>query len=264
MEKKRLLIVGLEPRDTEKISKELGWEYLTVHYDMLPVVKLMDGVLYVESPQVPNKFLKVDKVIFHGIYEKDVDFLTLLALWDGPCLPNALGMMDLRQRIPGLVRSLQASKFNTLNRSMVINQQEWNSDKEVVAKWGIWHCGEDKHKFNGNWQSSETSVIEDFIDGEAVRIMLIGNKSWQIKLTGDTWLKSIHNDGSDQMEIDTELLDDSIAIAKHFNSQMIGVDYIVGNDGQKYLLEVNHIPNVTVFPFINEAFIDYAINWVTK
>lgn len=262
MDKKRLLVIGLEANEIEKIRASLGFNYLVVHYDMLPKVKLVQGNLWVESTTVPNKYLLVDMVIFHGIFEHDFDFITLLSLWNGPCLPNAQGMMDLRQRIPGLARALKVSKFNTLNRSMVLGVTEFTSENEVVAKWGIWHCGEDKHKFNGTWTSNETSVIEDFIDGEAVRIMLMGDIHWQIKLTGDTWLKSIHNEGSWQMEVDEELLTDTKNIAAHFNLPMVGVDYMVGKDGRKHLLEVNHIPNVTVFPFINNAFVNFIPDWV--
>lgn len=262
MEKKRILIVGLEENEVNAIRQNLGFEYLVVHYDMLPNVKLIEGLLFVESPTVPGKYFVTDKVVFHGIYETDVDFLTLLALWNGPCLPDALGMMDLRQRIPGLVRALRVTKFGGSRRGMAIGQQDWLSETEVVAKWGIWHCGEDKHKFSGDWQSSETSVIEPFIDGEAVRIMIVGDKFWQIRLTGDGWLKSIHNEGSWEMDVDPELLEDSRNIAKHFNLDAVGVDYMVGKDGTRHLLEVNHIPNVTVFPFINEAFVTYASGWI--
>jgi hypothetical protein len=218
----------------------------------------------VESPTVPDKYFPVDKVIFHGIFENDYDFITLLALWDGPCLPNASGMMDLRQRIPGLARALKVSKFTGIKRSMVLGNREFYSETEVVAKWGIWHCGEDKAKFSGAWKSSEPSVIEEFIVGEAVRIMIVGDKNWQIKLTGDTWLKSIHNEGSDQINIDPELLKDSQNIAKHFNLLTVGVDYIAGANGENYLLEVNHIPNVTVFPFVNDAFLEFSSNWVRE
>ncbi|WP_294818813.1 hypothetical protein [uncultured Flavobacterium sp.] len=262
MEKKRILIVGLEEKEVNAIRQNLEFGYLVVHYDMLPNVKLTAGELFVESTSVPGKYLIVDKVIFHGIFETDVDFLTLLALWNGPCLPDALGMMDLRQRIPGLVRALRITKFGTSKRGMAIGRQPIHSETEVVAKWGIWHCGEDKHKFSGDWESSETSVIEPFIDGEAVRIMIVGDRHWQIRLTGDGWLKSIHNEGSWEMDIDRELLEDSRNIAKHFNLDAVGVDYMVGKDGQRHLLEVNHIPNVTVFPFINEAFVAYASGWI--
>lgn len=264
MERKRLLIVGLDEKEVEAITLQLDHDWLVVVYDMLPVAKLSDGELFVESPSVRDKFLKVDKVVFHGIFENDYDFITMLTLWGGPCLPDALGMMDLRQRIPGLARALKISCFGGIKRGMVIGSSEWDAPAESVAKWGIWHCGEDKHKFTGKWKSTETSVIERFIEGEAVRIMIVGDNHWQIRVTGETWLKSIHNEGSWEMEINPELLADSKAIARHFGLETVGVDYMVGNDGTPYLLEVNHIPNVTVFPFVNEAFISFAAAWIKR
>jgi len=262
MNKKRILVIGLEPSDVQLIKQNLGFEYLFVHYDLLPQVQLINGLLFVESPNIPGKYLEVNIVIFHGIFENDLDLITLLALWNGPCLPNALGMMNLRQRIPGLVRSLAVSKFSTIRRGMVIGSQEYFAETDSVAKWGIWHCGEDKQRFTGNWVSQETSVIEEFIDGEAVRIMLICEKYWQIKLSGDTWLKSIHDKDSYEMEVDDELLTDSRKLAKHFGLQIVGIDYMLATTGERYLLEVNHIPNVTVFPFVNKAFIEFSVNWI--
>lgn len=264
MDRKRILVIGLEENEVLAIKENLGFDFLVVHYDMLPKVKLVRGQLLVESPSVPDKYYPVDKVIFHGIFEDDYDFITLLALWNGPCLPNASGMMDLRQRIPGLARALKVSKFSGIKRSMVLGNQEFYSPTEVVAKWGIWHCGEDKAKFNGDWKSAEPSVIEDYIEGEAVRIMIVGEKHWQIKLAGDTWLKSIHNEGSGQMDINIALLEDSQNIARHFNLPIVGIDYIAGTNGENYLLEVNHIPNVTVFPFVNEAFLEFSSDWVKE
>lgn len=264
MNKKRILIVGLDPQDVQSIKLGMDFEYLFVHYDLIPQAQLVKGILYVESPSVQGKYLAVDKVIFHGIFDNDFDFITMLALWNGPCLPNALGMMDLRQRIPGLVRALSASRFSGIKRGMVIDSQEYVGETESVAKWGIWHCGEDKQRFNGNWQSAETSVIEEFITGEAVRVMLIGKQHWQIKLTGDDWLKSIHHADSGEMTVDEELLADSRNIALHFGLQMVGIDYMVGSNGEKYLLEVNHIPNVTVFGFMNEVFIEFSRNWIVN
>jgi hypothetical protein len=38
-------------------------------------------------------------------------------------------------------------------------------------------------------------------------------------------------------------------------------DYIVSEQGARHLLEVNHIPNVTRFPEIWEAYRDYAVQW---
>jgi len=260
MQKERLLIIGLEAKEVKAITKDLN--ILVVASDMLPNVKLIEGDLFVESQQQTGKYLKVDKVIFHGIFENDFNFLTLLALWGGDCLPSAKGMMDCRLHHSGLVRALEITKFGNLKRGMSIQSETWNTQNETVAKWGNWHCGEDKHKFTGKWQTSETTLFEQFIKGEAVRIMLVGEKSWQIQLTGDDWLKSIHHQDSGEMTIDKKLLEDTQNLAKHFGLPVIGVDYMIAENGEKYLLEVNHIPNVTVFPFVNVAFIDFAKNWI--
>jgi D-alanine-D-alanine ligase-like ATP-grasp enzyme len=83
-------------------------------------------------------------------------------------------------------------------------------------------------------------------------------------LTGDTWLKSIHHENACEMVVDKDLLEDTHNLARHFNLEIVGVDYMVGNNGEKYLLEVNHIPNVTIFPFMNDAFLEYAAHWVTN
>ena len=207
---KRILIIGLEPKEVQKIRFGLAFNIVVIQYFMLPKLRLIKGALYVESIRVNGKYLVVDKVVFHGIYADDFDFITLLALWGGPCLPNAKAMMDLRQRIPALVRSLGISIFGEMPRGMVLGKEHYKSETEVVAKWGVWHCGEEKHKFSGQWESPETSLIEPFILGEAVRVMMIGNKFWQIKLTGDSWLKSIHHKNAKRMKLDEALFEDSL------------------------------------------------------
>ena len=58
----------------------------------------------------------VSHVLFHGIFEDDFPFLTALALWGGPCLPKARGMMDCRLRIPCLVRALEVTRFGGMLR----------------------------------------------------------------------------------------------------------------------------------------------------
>ena len=263
MQKKRILIVGLDPADSDIIKNKL-LDFLVVAYDALPRIRLSEGVLLVESPWHPDKYLPVDKVIFHGIFENDYDFITLLAMWNGQCLPNPLGMMDCRLRHAGLVRALRVTKFGNVPRGMCITAEKWVSDKEIVAKWGNWHCGENKHKFIGEWNSEESTTFEPFFKGEAVRIMLMGDKAWQIHLTGDDWLKSIHHHQAGDMPIDAELLADTKKLAAHFGLEMLGVDYMVNENGEKLFLEVNHIPNVTVFPFVNDAFVDFAVEWVQK
>src|SRR5690606_24675440 len=114
----------------------------------------------------------------------------------------------------------------------------------------------------GMWTAEEPSIIEPFFEGQAVRLLMIGEQSWQIHLAGNDWLKSIHHDDADFMDIDTELLDDTRRIRDGFGLEIIANDYIVGHDGSKHLLEVNHIPNVTRFVPVWEAYRDFVLDWI--
>lgn len=233
MEKERLLMVGLEEKEVNEIRSNSNC--LLVCYNFLPSIRLIEGNLYAESSFTPDKYLKVDRVIYHGIFENDYDFITLLALWGGKCLPNPSAMMDLRLRHSGLVRSLKATRFNNLKRGMAIKAEPWQVQKATVAKWGNWHCGENKELFESNFLISEPTLFEPFIEGEAVRIMLIGEEAWQIKLEGDDWKKSLHHGQSRQMSIDEDLLEDSRSIARYFDLEIVGIDYMISSDKSKYL-----------------------------
>jgi glutathione synthase/RimK-type ligase-like ATP-grasp enzyme len=95
-----------------------------------------------------------------------------------------------------------------------------------------------------------------------VRVVIIGDQVWQIKLEGDDWLKSIHHDTADFMPPDPELVADTKQVKAAFGLEVIANDYMVGDDGTRYLLEVNHIPNVSRFPEIWQAYRDYVIEWI--
>jgi hypothetical protein len=135
------------------------------------------------------------------------------------------------------------------------------ADGPAVAKWGNWHCGEDKARFDDVWTATVPTLFETFIEGEAVRIALVGEHAWQVRMAGDGWLKSIHHPEAAFMPIDPELLEDTRRLADHFGLEIAGVDYIVAPDGSRYLLEVNHVPNVTVFPEVREAYLDLVVRW---
>jgi len=66
------------------------------------------------------------------------------------------------------------------------------------------------------------------------------------------------------MDIDPELLEDTQNLKAAFGLEIIANDYIVVNDGSRHLLEVNHIPNVTRFPEIWEAYRDYVVDWINS
>ena len=84
-------IVGLDEPESNAI-RDLIDQPVIAHIT-LPKILLKDGQLFVESDRGP-RMLPVSKVIYHGIYEDDMDFISALALWGGPCLPNPRAMMD--------------------------------------------------------------------------------------------------------------------------------------------------------------------------
>lgn len=254
----RIALVGIELDEYEIIKSNYDGHILW--HQAIPKIVVKEGVLFMEKANGIG-MLPVDKVVYYGIYENDFDFITGLALWNGSCFPNAAAMMDCRLKIPCLVRALQYSNFG-LARGFVSANTEVNVEKDSVAKWGNWHCGENKHRFTGHWESEHPSTIETYFEGEAVRIMIVGNHIWQIKLEGESWLKSIHPDSACFMEIDQDLLTDTLNIMEKMKMDMIGNDYIICTDGSKQLLEVNHIPNITRFEEVKTAYLETVIKWI--
>lgn len=258
MHKQTVCIIGLDRPEFEALRKHYPGPVL--YHEVVPQILVKEGLLFVSRPNGVG-MVQVDKVVYHAIFEDDFDLITGLAIWGGPSYPNAMGMQDCRLKLPCLARALKHSRFNS-PRGFASPHTEVPAEQMTVAKWGNWHCGENKERFTGTWSSEHPAVIEPFFEGEAVRIVIIGERSWQIRLEGEDWLKSIHSEKADFMEIDPELLEDGRSLQQAFGLQMIGVDYIAGPNGQHHLLEVNHIPNVTRFDALRSAFIEDAARWI--
>src|SRR5262249_45472788 len=155
---------------------------LAVH-ETLPRMLVKDGQLFVESASGFGCDL-ISRVVFHGIFEDDHDFIAGLALWGGPCLPNARAMMDCRLKLPCLVRALRFTNYAAPLRGFASAGLEFRTDEERVAKWGNWHCGENKNRFVGAWTGNESAIVERYLDGTALRVVVIGDRHWQIRLQG--------------------------------------------------------------------------------
>lgn len=255
-----MLIVGLDEPEFTEIRERV--DYRVTAHEVLPRILVKDGQLLVEPRRGPG-WVEVSKVVFHSIYENDLDFIAALALWGGPCLPNAHAMMDCRLKLPCLVRALRYTRFGAPLRGYASPGAVFTAEGERVAKWGNWHCGENKARFTGSWESEHPAIIEPFLSGQAIRVVVIGDRHWQIRLEGEGWLKSIHPENACLMEPDAELVEDTRTVGRAFGLELLANDYIVGDDGTPHLLEVNHIPNVTRFPEIWEAYRDYAVRWIS-
>ncbi|MCC9071120.1 hypothetical protein LNQ49_05865 [Flavobacterium sp. F-65] len=83
-------------------------------------------------------------------------------------------MLDCRFKIPCLVKALALSKFSA-PRGFISAGASVTASEDTVAKWGNWHCGENKYRFIGEWESKFTATTESYFEGDAVRIMMIGD-----------------------------------------------------------------------------------------
>jgi hypothetical protein len=255
----RTCLIGLDEPQNNVLKLRLAGPLLI--HESLPQILVRDGQLFVEA-QGGFGLLPVTRVVYHGIFEDDHDLIAGLALWGGPCLPNARAMMDCRLKLPCLVRALGFTDFGNPLRGFASSGVDYETAVERIAKWGNWHCGENKERFASSWRAQESTIVERYLEGEAIRVVVIGDRHWQIKLAGDDWLKSIHHATACFMEPDPRLVADTRKVAAGFGLEIAANDYIVTPDGMPHLLEVNHIPNVTRFPEIWEAYAEYVTNWV--
>lgn len=254
----RICLIGFDEPEITNLRKQVSGRVLA--HPSLPGFRVENGQLYIDN-ETGGWQSPVDRVIFHGIFEGDAELFVALQLWGGPCFPNPLGMLNCRDKHACLVRVLSQTQFPGFGHGYVPAGGVVKLQTEQVAKWGNWHCGENKARVQGEWLAEFSSTLEPFYPGEAVRVILLGEDVLQIRLTGDDWLKSIHDQSSDFMEIDTDLAEDTRKLAHYFDLPVIANDYIVGEDGSKYLLEVNHIPNITRFPQIWERYSELVIDW---
>ncbi|MEM9702997.1 MAG: hypothetical protein AAF907_11205 [Planctomycetota bacterium] len=260
------LFIGLDEPETDLLKADLKVRRPgpIVCHPTLPRILVRRGELFVESSS-GARLIAVERVVYHGIFEDDHDTLAGLALWGGPCLPDAGAMTDCRLKLPCLLRALRYTAFGTPPRGFAakgVSIPATADESTWVAKWGNWHCGENKERFDAAYFPESNSILEPYFPGEAVRLLLLGDSAWQIRLAGDDWLKSIHHDNAAFMPIDPRLEADARRVAAGFGLELLANDYVLAPDGTPHLLEVNHIPNVTRFPRIWAAYRQFVVDWL--
>lgn len=256
----RPCLIGLDEPEIGELRKRTAVEFLAC--ETLPRMFVRDGGLFVESPR-SSRFLPISAVVFHGIFADDHDWIGGLALWGGPCFPAAAAMLDCRLKLPCLVRALKFTHFGG-QRGFATAGISYPTRTERVAKWGDWHCGENKTRIHDGDEILQPSIVEPYFPGTAVRVVVIGPHVRQILLAGNDWLKSIHHAAAHFVEPDPRLVEDTRRIAAGFGLVVAANDYIVEPDGTPHLLEVNHIPNVTRFPELWELYAGEVTQWLEE
>lgn len=256
------LFVGLDSAETDELLTHV--QGASVTFEMLPKYHLIEGRLFVDDRDRWGVRHDVRQVVTHAIFDivEDTHWLNTLALWGGRCLPNPLGMLLARPRIQNLVIARTASRYAALPRGYAKAGATIESQSPSIAKWGEWHCGEGKERIESSHECDEPTLIEPFIEGEAVRLQIIGDSAWQVQLGGDDWKKSIHHSTAKLVEPDPRLVDDTRRLCERFGMELGAADYIIDMNGEPQLLEYNHIPNVTRFPEIRVGYINYVKQWL--
>ena len=105
-------LIGLEREEVNELERRVARR--CVSFDLMPKVQLREQQLYLARFGTWDWTGPIDKVVFHGIFEDDLPGLAALALWGGPCLPSASGLLDCRPRIANLARVRKVSRFAAL------------------------------------------------------------------------------------------------------------------------------------------------------
>ena len=97
------------------------------------------------------------------------------------------------------------------------------------------------------------------MEGRSERILLVGERSWQLRYESADWRKNIGATVT-AVEPDAHLVARARATCGRLGLIIAGVDYIV-NEGGATLLEVNAYPGFDDVPEANDAFVELAAAW---
>lgn len=257
----RTLLIGFDAAESASLAARLPGE--SIAHEMLPRIVVERGRLFAPSATSAT-YLRITRVVFHAIYDDDLPFLAGLALWAGPCFPNAVALMESRLRLPCLVKALRHTRFGGGPRGFASTNATYDPQGSEVAKWGDRHCGENKSRINAPFRAEGPTLFEPFVAGGAVRVTLLGDAAFQTEMTGPGWLKSVHGDGARLVPPDPELVADTRAVRSGLGLELVANDYMISPDAGPYLLEANAIPSVTSHPELWATYLDVVADWAGR
>lgn len=282
--KKRITVIGLDDPLAERIKdsiSKISFDTNIVLYSSVPTIQ-NDVSLQIESPSITNRMLDVNGVIYYSYFEGVEKERLTLALSSTPTFPSIRATQPLDNKLAALVSALNADPQGSEapNRHIVrwdllyrfLSASEINvlgQHRDCVVKWGNAHCGEGKRRVAelladlpliGDYAVNGPIYIEPFIQGESIRILIVGERAWQLHYTSTDWRKNVRSKVT-VVEIDQKLLARTKQITTSLGLVVAGVDYIVPDKGAPVLLEVNAYPGLDDVPGAEDAFVDLAVQW---
>lgn len=253
-----LVSIGLEPHVVEELKRALG--HIVAH-DALPRVYSRKGQAFVESPSVWGSYLRPRGVLYYCYFDNPGTARRALALSSTPTFPDVRATLPHDDKALSLIAAVKVDPAAPIARGFIPAEQDIQlaEGETCVAKWGAWHCGEGKERFRGTARTPEPAVLEPFVDGESHRVLIVGNRAWQLRYKSDDWRKNV-SAAVNEVPADSRLVARARATAGSLGLTVAGIDYILTGDAA-VLLEVNAYPGLDQAAGAEREFIDLAIAW---
>ena len=268
----RIACIGLAPRNVEALKKSFDGAVLT--YEVPPRMYSMNGKLFAESRSIVGKWLSFEWAYWYGYYPGDqrvVEARKALGLSSaGKCLDfrNAVLHDD---RTVSLMLAEHADPSPSLPRGYLPKGTRTLAfEQPQVFKVGNDHCGDGKHLMNGfNPEYPAGGIIEPFLKGESVRVLIIGKKAWVLRYQskkGD-WRANV-DPLVTELHVSTYpgLVPRSRTIAERLGLRVLGIDYLGHGDlglTRWDLLEVNAYPGLDDAAGAHEAYEELLVEDIT-
>lgn len=263
-----IISIGLDREMVARIRAAISQQHI-IAYDNIPDMYSMNGKLYVESPNIMGKFLKVDFVLWYGYFpeKNSVSAMKTIALSDALSFPSVRSTIVHEDRALSLIKCRKADDSLPLPRGWIPPNTQVEIEPGTVAKFGNIHCGENKVRIDEPTMRAfdEGAIVEPFISGKSRRILIVGQKAWQIDYESDDWRKNVNAKttvtklfgGHMQDNVDPWLVLRATNMASKLSLHIVGADYI-GERGHWQLLEANAYPGLEDIPEAQEEFVRIA------
>lgn len=178
-----------------------------------------------------------------------------------PCWPNADALLKMTDRHSVMNECINAGFVN--HKVYQCNYKDFHSISKslqypYVIKTGTEHRGIGKNlvlrrdDIPLEWDGLAT--IEPYFEGESVRVLIIGKDIFSFKTTNpDSWIKNSPGADIEKCSVNEDVVKHAQDIARYFDIDIAGVDYIVSENGHAHFLEVNQYPGLGVFDDVEEC-----------
>ncbi len=178
-----------------------------------------------------------------------------------PCLNPAETLLRGYDRL-SMLNELKQINLPLPNFDVVVGDRMLGAIKPefpAVVKVGNYHGGFGKALVRNEEQWTDIVdllfVTDDYITVEPyidyvrdIRALAVGDRVWGMSRQGRYWKVNQLTTGYTLIDLPQELLEHTQVAMKHFQADILGLDFLEDNEGRYTLLESNDIPGLTGFP----------------